>query len=63
MVKPKFSINLSFLYRHLGTEFDETPEDLMSYEEFVKFIRKADIYVVSDGIGEYLVFEEVDSDG
>lgn len=63
MAKLRFAVNLSFLYRNIGTEADETPEDLMSYEEFVEFIKKADIYVIRDVLGEYLVFEEVDSDG
>ena len=61
MSKLRFSINLAWLYRNIGNEYDETPEDLMSYEEFVKFIKKADIYVASDAVGDYLFFEgEVD---
>ena len=62
MARLRFTINLSFLYRNIGTEDDETPEDLMSYKEFVKFIERADIYIVRDAFGEYLVFEEADSD-
>jgi len=55
--KLAFTINLLWLYRNLGTEEDETPEELMSYQEFVEFVKKAEIYVISDGINEYLCIE------
>jgi len=46
----------------MGTEEDETPEDLMSYEEFVEFIRRADIYVIETATGDFLCIESEEGD-
>jgi len=62
MAKLCFTINLSFLYKHLRTEEDENPENLMSYEKFVEFIENADIYVVKTAGGDFLCFTGVVSD-
>ncbi|MHA1286444.1 MAG: hypothetical protein ACTSPB_03455 [Candidatus Thorarchaeota archaeon] len=57
MNKKRFTINLLWLYRNMGTEKDETPEDLMSYKEFVEFVRKADVYVMKSVTGDFLCIE------